>query len=236
MKPFTINIPIYNEEEIVVQNTEKLIHYLDSLETEYEIIIVSNGSTDRSNDIGNELQRKYPQVRFYSLPQKGVGRAFRKAVQEAKHEHIISLDIDLTTELSFIKEANELLDIHTLVIGSKIMGAQKRGLIRKIGSGIYIYFAQLLLGIALHDFSIGAKGFSKDFVVNHLDYVDDYTSYVLNLAYLAKKEGKAIIEIPVKCMDFRKSKFNLPAEALYRFAKLFKLAFSIKSRSYSKNG
>ena len=229
MKPFTINIPIYNEEEILAGNTEKLIRYLDGLGAAYEIVIVSNGSTDGSVRLGQELEKKYPQVRFFHLPLRGAGRAFKKAVKEAKYEHIISLDADLPVELSFIKEASALLDSYVLVIGSKVTGAQQRSPLRKIGSGIYIYFTKLLLDIELHDFSIGAKGFSRDFVLNNLKYVDDYTSYVLNLAYRAKKEGKEIAEIPVKCVDYRKSRFNLPAEAVYRFAMLLRLAFLSRS-------
>jgi len=234
MKPFSINIPILNEEKILVESITKLITYLDSFGTEYEIIIVSNGSTDQSDTLGKELEKKHSQIRFYSLPQKGIGRAFKKAIQEARYEHLISIDVDLTTELSFIEEANTLLDANVLVIGSKIMGAQKRSLARKIGSGIYIYIAKLLLGLSIHDFSIGAKGFAKTFLLKHLDQIDDYTSYVLKLAYLAKKEDKNIIEIPVKCSDFRTSKFNLISEAIYRFAMLFKLVFSSRIKSLTR--
>ena len=233
MKPFTINIPIYNEEEILARNIETLIPLLSRSAGEYEIIIVSNGSTDQSDRLGKQLAAKYPQLRFYSLPQKGVGRAFRKAVKEASYEHIISLDIDLSIDLAFLKQASSLLEEHCLVIGSKIAGTQKRSLVRKIGSGIYIYLSRFLLGINLHDFSIGAKGFQRSFVLKNLDCVDDYTSYVLNLAAAAKKTNKKIIEIPVHCEDFRESKFNLMAEAIYRFAMLFKLAIAFWQRPRS---
>lgn len=226
MKPFTINIPIYNEEEILTANINKLVQFLERLKTEYEIIIVSNGSTDRTCELGRTLQEKNKNIKFFHLAQRGVGLAFRKALLEASFDHIISLDIDLSFDLSFIKEANTLLDECAIVIGSKISGTQKRGLLRKAGSGIYIYFVKLLLGINLHDFSIGAKGFKKSFVLNNLDCMDDYTSYVLNLSFRAHKQGEKIIEIPVNCEDFRKSRFNLITEAIYRFAMLFKLVFS----------
>jgi len=231
MKPFTINIPVYNEEEILIANTEKLLQHLKGLKTDYEIIIVSNGSTDSSNELGKELQEKYREVRFMTLPHKGVGRAFEQAAKTAKFPHIISLDIDLSTDLAFIKEANVLLDTYQIVIGSKIMGTQKRSLIRKIGSGIFIYFTRLFLGIPLHDFSIGAKGYRRDFVMDNLEHIDPHTSYVLNLAYCAKKEKKEVIEIPVKCMDFRKSRFNLLAEVFYRFGMLFRLVFASLKKS-----
>jgi glycosyltransferase involved in cell wall biosynthesis len=231
MRPFSINIPILNEEEILAPNIEKLISYANQLNTEYEILIVSNGSTDRSDQIGKELETKYSQVRYFSLPKRGVGRAFRLAAKESRFDHLISLDIDLTTDLSFVKEANQLLEGNVMVVGSKIAGSQKRSIVRKIGSGIYIFFTQLFFRLSIQDFSIGAKGFQRRFVLANIDHIDDYTSYVLNLAYLANKNKEKIREIPVKCVDLRKSRFNLFAEALYRFYMLFRLALGANRRS-----
>lgn len=228
MKPISINIPIYNEEILLVHNIEQLIDFLDKLKTDYEIIIVSNGSTDKSIPLGNGLQNKYSKVKFISLPKKGVGRAFKKAVEAAKYDHIISLDVDLSVDLSFIKEANTLLEDNVMVIGSKIMGSQKRSFTRKIGSGIYIYFTKTFFRLSLHDFSIGAKGFQRQFVMENINAIDPHTGYVLNLAYAATRGGKKVIEIPIKCIDLRKSRFNLLTEAFYRFSMLFKLALRKK--------
>ena len=205
-----------------------MIIFLDKLRTDYEIIIVSNGSNDKSVPLGNGLQNKHSRVKFFSLPKKGVGRAFKQAVEAAKYDHIISLDADLSVDLSFIKEANTLLEENVMVIGSKIMGSQNRSFSRKIGSGIYIYFTKTFFRLSLHDFSIGAKGFQRQFVLNNINSIDKHTSYVLNLAYTATREGKKVIEIPIKCVDLRKSRFNLLTEALYRFSMLFKLALRKK--------
>jgi len=235
MKLVSINIPVYNEEEIIARNTEILKTFMDDLGVEYEILIIDNGSTDKTAIFGKELQNKYPQIRFFSIPQRGVGLAFKKAVTEAKHNHIISIDMDLSADLSFIKEANTLLNDYTLVIGSKIMGSQKRSLFRRLGSNIYIRLAQWLLGLGFHDYSIGAKGFKKDFVMEHLNYVDDHTNYVLNLSYCAAKKGLMTIEIPIDCVDYRKSRFNLLREGVYRFFMLFKFAVTKRVDNNSGN-
>jgi len=231
MRPLTLNIPVYNEEEILAPNIGKLIDHADRLNTEYEILVVSNGSTDQSDAIGRELEKKYPRVRYFSLPKKGVGRAFRLAAKEARFDHLISLDIDLTTDLSFVKEANQLLENNVMVIGSKIAGSQKRSWARKLGSGIYIYFTQLFFRLSIHDFSIGAKGYQRGFVLENISWVDDHTSYVLNLAFLADRNKKKIVEIPVECVDRRASRFNLFAEAIYRFYMLFRLALSASRKA-----
>lgn len=225
MKPFTINIPVYNEEKIIVENTEKLINYLNKLGAEYEIIIVANGSRDKTAELGRSLEKKYKQVRFFDIYEVGVGRAFRKAVEQARFEHIISLDMDLSVDLSFINEANKLLESNVLVIGSKPKGSQKRALIRRIGSSGYIFLAKILFGLELDDFSIGAKGFRREYVLENQKYIDNYTNYVLNIAVRARKDKKAVTEVPINCEDFRSSKFCLWKEGLYRYAMLFKIFF-----------
>ena len=74
------------------------------------------------------------------------------------------------------------------------------------------------------DYSMAAKAYKKDAIISHIDKVDYGTSYVIDLIYFAKKDKGKIIEIPVKCIDKRKSKFNLLYESLYRLKNLIKLA------------
>ena len=65
MTAFTVGIPVYNEEAILVPNTERLIAFLDDLGREYEIIIGSNGSTDSTTALGFDLSRRFPCVNFF---------------------------------------------------------------------------------------------------------------------------------------------------------------------------
>lgn len=223
MEGITINIPVYNEEELLVPNTEKLLGYLKERDIEHEVIIVSNGSTDRTVEIGKKLQSTYDTVRFFFIEQKGVGIAFRIAASNAKFEKMISMDMDLAVNLSFITQAKDLLDRYTIVLGSKVLGNQKRSLIRKAGSFSYIYFSKLILGLKFHDYSIGGKGFKTKFVLDHINYIDDETNYVIALTLCARKKGYKVIEIPVECIDNRASRFNLIKEAIYRYSMLLKL-------------
>ena len=74
------------------------------------------------------------------------------------------------------------------------------------------------------DYSMAAKAYKKEAIINHIEKVDYGTSYVIDLIYFAKKDKKKIIEIPVSCFDKRKSKFNILHESLYRLKNLIKLA------------
>src|SRR5437867_13085296 len=92
--PFTVGIPVYNEEAILVANTERLLAFLDGLGREYEILIGSNGSTDSTTTLGADLQHRFPRVSFFHLPTRGVGFAFREFVRRARHPFLVSVDMD----------------------------------------------------------------------------------------------------------------------------------------------
>ena len=223
IEPFTIIIPVYNEEELIVANIERLIELLNTLNTKYEIIIASNGSTDSTLYLGQMLEEKYFNVKFFHLNKKEVGTAFKRAVWMASYDNIISLDLDLSINLNFIKEANRLLKRYDIVVGSKKNGTQKRPLMRKIGSSIYIFLSKISLKLDYNDYSMAAKGYRKVCIERFLDEIDKATSYVIDIIYKASKNRLKIIEIPVECEDTRKSKFNLIYEGYSRFKGLFKL-------------
>jgi glycosyltransferase involved in cell wall biosynthesis len=223
MKPFTIIIPVYNEEAILRQNVEKLINYANKMRVEYEIIAVSNGSTDKSLDIGKKLETTYPRFRIFGLAEKGVGRAFKKGIAEAKYQNIIFMDADLSADLSFIEKANRLLEGHVLILGAKIGGLQNRSLFRKLGSFVFYISVLFLMGLRYVDYAPGAKAYRREFLLKHLKYIDDYTSFVLNLTFLAHVKKEPITEIPIACEDRRKSRFNLWREAVSKYRGLFSL-------------
>lgn len=219
----TVLIPVFDEQDIIEANTLRLLDYLRKLGRVFEIIIVSNGSTDSTGEIGRHLDRTIEEVRFFEIPARGVGRAFSRGVSKALFDQIISLDMDLSIDLNFIPRALDLLSNYQIVVGSKKMGSQSRSFWRMAGSTAFILTVRLLVGLPYKDYSIAAKGYHSEVILKYLDRIDDGTSYVLDIIYHAQKDGKTAVEIPVFCEDYRPSKFNLFDEARYRFRNVFLL-------------
>lgn len=221
--PFTVGIPVLNEEAILVPNTERLLHYLDGLGRDYEVIIGSNGSTDSTTTLGVDLSRRFPRVSFFHLPEKGVGLAFKEFVRRAKHPFLVSVDMDLSVDIDFVRVAVELLETHDIVVGSKKMGNQKRSLFRRLGSDSFLQATRLLLGLTYDDYSIAAKAFRVEVLRRFIDRINEGSSYVLEICYLTKNAGGRITQVPVTCEDWRQSKFNLWHEAVYKYSHLVRL-------------
>ena len=71
---FTIIFPVLNEKIRLERGVTKTVEYLQSIAfSDYEIIIVDNGSEDETPQIGQMLCEKYPNVRFERINVRGVG-------------------------------------------------------------------------------------------------------------------------------------------------------------------
>ncbi|MCB9029724.1 MAG: glycosyltransferase family 2 protein [Deltaproteobacteria bacterium] len=215
-------IPLYNEAEILQSTVERLLGYIPDRCKSYEIILVSNGSTDTTAEIGNRLSNQYEQVKFFELSQKSVGAAFRKGVIESKGDSIITLDADLSSDLIFIDYALNLLQYSEMVVGSKSLGSQRRGPIRVLGSQFYILITQLLFGLTVTDYSMGCKAFKKANIEDVVDQIDNWTGYIFELVLYLKNQDAKIVQVGIDCEDTRRSHFNLLHEGLYRYMHLFK--------------
>lgn len=226
---FSIGIPVWNEESILVQNTSHLCNHLERLGT-YEIIIVSNGSTDQTLELGQTLASENPHIRFFELAQRDVAGAFRVMLREARSDFLISIDMDLSADLKFIDQALTLLPSCDLVVGSKKLGDQHRRWVRKLGSDLYIRCANRLLQLGVEDYSMGAKGYRVPFFKKFFDRLGEGTCYVVNCIYLARWNGGKIAEIPIACHDLRKSRFNLLYEGFHKFSHLMGLYFKHQFR------
>ncbi|MBI4380806.1 MAG: glycosyltransferase family 2 protein [candidate division NC10 bacterium] len=229
----TIIIPVYNEEVILSANLGRLIMYLNGIGGPFEIILVSNGSTDMTLELAQQAQSSDPRVQAIALERRGVGRAFKAAARRAHYEHLVSVDMDLSVDLTFIEKARGLLAGCDLVVGSKQTGSQRRSWLRWLASATFISCARLLLGTTVTDYSIGAKGYRRSWIMPYLDRLDDDTAYVLQLVAWGRRDGARITEIPVSCEDLRRSKFNLLHEGIHKFSSLF-LIWLIHHRRHSR--
>ena len=230
MQPFTVFIPVFNEEEIFSENLSRLLTYLDSLQVPYEVLIGSNGSTDRTVELGESVQRQHPQVTFFHLTRRGTGLAFREGVKRARYDHIIFVEMDLSVELDFIKKAVSLLEDFDMVVGVKEVSEQIRPTIRKLGGYLFHSCASRILKLPFADYSPAAKAFRKPRIVSYLDELPAGSAFATYLIAFAFYDGARGVQIPVRCRDLRKSKINLAQLGLQMYGHLFWLWFLTKKR------
>lgn len=207
----SIVIPIHNEEKILVENSKKISNYMESLKKEFEIILIENGSTDRTLAIAIESSKKDSRLKALSIPSKSLGDALRTGILNATGEILIWYPIDMSISLDYIKESPEIIDSYDIVIGSKEHKDSKveRSFSRKIYSVIYNSLVNLLFNLHISDTQC-VKTFRRDSIV---PIAEETTSrgivFEVELLYRARRNKLRIREIPVMVRDLRKdSKIN----------------------------
>ena len=137
-----VNLPVLNEEKILRQSVETLRKFLHEKMNKYDcrIVIIDNGSKDKTHNICKQLKKEYPDVDFLRLKQRGRGRALRAAWTKSKADICSYMDIDLSTDLrafpllieSIAKKGYDISTGSRLMRGAKIKRSIKREIIKSL--------------------------------------------------------------------------------------------------------
>jgi glycosyltransferase involved in cell wall biosynthesis len=99
----TIILPCYNEEAIIETNLKTITEYLNNSNFNYEILIINDGSSDRTGDIADELEKGTKNIRVIHHPcNLNLGRALQTGFQNSKGDIIVVLDVDLSYSVEHI--------------------------------------------------------------------------------------------------------------------------------------
>ena len=117
----SVIVPAYNEEACLEKNIIKYLNYLRKLSFNSELIIIDDGSTDKTSLIADKLSREHSNVRVIHFSKnQGKGAAVRKGLAIAKGKYRLFLDADNSTSIDHLEKVWSLLDDGAgLVIGSR---------------------------------------------------------------------------------------------------------------------
>src|SRR5581483_11556653 len=208
-------IPVYNEEEILLQYLKKIRLGLTQIlgKGNFEMLVIENGSTDQTVSILKNV--KYPGLRIFYAPSKGHGIAYKIGIEKAKYENIVLSALDIPFGFSDLKAALPIWDNYDIIFGSKAHPKSKiySLLERRIASFLYRIILKLLFNIPIRD-TQGTMFLKKSKILPILPYCRAKNAFfTAQLALYGKRFGLKMIEIPVtyhrKHIIVRKSKYNI---------------------------
>lgn len=201
-------IPVYNEQEELRANVLKLKNFLEKnlKNWKWRITIADNASKDNTLKIANELTEEYKNIDVTHLPQKGRGRAVKKAWTQSKADIVSYMDVDLSTDLKHLpKLINSLISGYDIAIGSRLLPnsvVKGRTLKREIISRCYNLLIKFFFWTKFNDAQCGFKAVTKKVVNKLIPYIKDNEWFFdSEMLIVGEKSGYKIYEEPVFWRD-----------------------------------
>ena len=202
-----ILFPVLNEHLRLERGITRTAHYLQShCAIPWQLTIVDNGSDDDTPEIAKRLARKYPQVSYERLEERGVGIAFRHGVEQNDADLVGYMDIDLSTDIRHINrmlklfEAHPELDYINATRFSKKSKTTGRKWYRNITSAGLLILLKMVLGLRATDAVCGFTFLRKEKAERLVKecYPDNGWFYMIEFLLRAERAGMRIYDMPVR--------------------------------------
>ncbi len=224
----SIIIPAHNEENRLPASLEKVLAFLRSQDYPAEILIVENGSNDRTADIARQAAADHPQVRWLQEAEAGKGLAVRSGMLAADGAYRFICDADLSMP---IEEVNRFLPPNCAPYDIAIASREVPGAVRYdepayrhwIGRA-FNWLVRVITLPGLQDTQCGFKSFRAEVA---MDLFPDQTihgwTFDVEILFLAMRRGYRIIEVPIPWYYNPGSRVRILRDSIHMLIDLFRI-------------
>lgn len=241
----SIIMPSYNEEANLKKGVlDEVGKYLKTQGSDFEVIVVDDGSSDRSLEFIKKYLQKNKDFRLIQNKHGGKANAVMTGMLEAKGEIVLFTDMDQATPIDqiekFIPKFEEGFDI---VIGSR-QGRKGAPFIRKLSAWGFSVLRGVILGLPFKDTQCGFKAFSKQVVDKIIPKIKNEWGVVhfkggavnagfdVEVLYLAKKYGFKIAEVEVDWKYVDTERVQVFKDALAAIYDMFRIRWNDLAGKY----
>lgn len=204
----SVVVPVMNEEENVPLLHQAISAAMQTWGRSYEIVIVDDGSTDRTFSLLQEIAQRDPNLRVVKFRRNfGQSAAMGAGFELARGEVIVTMDGDLQNDPQDIPMVVAELEKGYDVVSGWRKNRKDKLIIRKVPSKIANRLIRQTTQVTLHDTGCSLKAYSRD-VVNKISLYGELHRFI---PALARVEGARIGEVVVNHHErkFGQSKYNL---------------------------
>lgn len=235
--PFlSIIIPVFNEERRV-KSLNQIISYLKKQKYSWEIIVVNDGSTDKTSKILGLLKKQFEFNLLSYSRNIGKGFAIKTGMLKAIGKYHLFLDIDLSTPISELEKFLPHLKKYDIVIGSRKLKTSslttRQPLLREHLGKVFTLLSQYILKMPVSDFTCGFKIFSKKsseqiFMRQRINR----WGFDPEILYIGKSRKFSIKEVPVTWKNDPGTKVKFPRDMVISLSELIRIRLNAKRGLY----
>jgi len=228
----SVIIPAYNEEARIVATFRKIKSYLNRQNYSHEIIIVDDGSDDRTGELVKGLIKNDNQISYLrNLRNMGKGYSVKCGVLKARGDYIMFSDADLSVPIEEIEKLFKWLrEGFHIAIGSRGLPESKiivrQFWVRQVMGKIFNFLIRRIAVRDIRDTQCGFKCFKKG-VADRLFQNQKLNgfSFDVEILYLAQKAGYRIKEVPIVWSNSTGTKVHIIKDAIKMFFDLIRIIF-----------
>jgi glycosyltransferase involved in cell wall biosynthesis len=232
VEKISIVIPVYNEELFVEENTKKIIENLSSKTNfKWEILLVENGSTDKTLERVKALAQEFSNVTYLALREANYGNALKEGLLSADGDVIVNFDIDYW-DTEFVEIVAHVMKVrYDIVIASKnlLLSKDKRGLIRKIASYSFRMILFFVFGLRVSD-THGIKAWrNSEKIKNYFKLSKpNHHTFDTEVIIRAMHEDCQVLEIPVEVIESRETDRNILKRVPKALTEILEIFYRLK--------
>ena len=238
----SVILPCHNEVNSLKDSIKEITTALGAQTINFELIIMEDGSSDGTRELGEALAAEHQYIHFHHHDQRlGRGKAVSEGIRRSRGKVAGFIDTDLQTPAKYIVECYREIERGADAVETIRIYQHQSGLgfyVRQLFSVGYQVLFRLMFGLKLKDTLAGCKFFNREAILLVLDELqDNHWFWDTEVMVLSHYLGLKIVEIPSEFLpntdDVRESKTKLISDSLDFLVNLWKLRLRIK-RQFKK--
>lgn len=234
----SIVVPAHNEELRLAASLSRVLEFLHQQPYSWEVLVVENGSRDRTAEIAEQFARSQPALRVLREPQRGKGLAVRRGMLEAGGDYRFICDADLSMPIDQVNRflPPALLEYDIAIASREAPGAVRyhEPLYRHWVGRVFNLIVRLLAVPGFQDTQCGFKCFHGETAkaLFPLQRLQGWT-FDVELLFIAVRRGYRVVEVPIPWYYIPGSRVSLLRDSTAMFADLFRIRSNWRRGLYS---
>jgi glycosyltransferase involved in cell wall biosynthesis len=191
----SVIIPAFNEEQGIPNVLPALLEALNANQQPFEVLVIDDGSSDRTAEIAARLGVKVISHRT----NKGYGASLKTGIRAAKYELIVMMDSDGQHNPADVLHLVATAGEYDMVVGTRGPGSHSPTL-RRPGKWLLQLTANYLAGVKIPDLNSGLRVFSRELAGRFMHILPNGFSFTTTLTLVCLKENFRIGWIPITVM------------------------------------
>jgi len=197
MISLSVVLPAYNEEKNIEKTVNDAFLYLEKNVSDYEIIVVNDGSVDGTREVVERLSLSNPKIVLVNHPiNLGYGSALRSGFERASLDYIFFMDSDGQFDISDIDRFLRYIEDYNVIVGYR--GKRADPFIRSLNTWLYHLYIRFLFGLKLRDMDCAFKLFPRAAYYDIRPIKSGGALFSAELLIKLGKKGFKIKEVPVR--------------------------------------